>query len=130
VYVADIVQAILLAQEKGNPGEIYNICGDSVSHQTVHNLVSELAGIPAERWNAPRPLMIGLAWWMEQVARLTRQEPFYPLNLRHYVFNNWRVDSTKARRELGYEPTPLREGLAKTIAWYNSLGNRTTRRPM
>jgi nucleoside-diphosphate-sugar epimerase len=123
VYVDDIVQAILLAQDRGKPGEIYNICADPVTHQTVHNLVSELAGIPASRWNAPRVLMLSLAWAMEQMALLTGREPFYPLNLQHYVFKNWVVDSQKARRELRFQPTPLREGLAKTIAWYKSLDN-------
>ena len=123
VYVGDIVQSILLALKEGGSGEVYNICGESVTHQDVHNLVSELGEIPAGRWNAPRPLMLGLAWGMEQVARHTRQEPFYPLNLRHYVFNNWLVDSSKARRELGFRPTPLRDGLAKTIVWYTTLEN-------
>jgi len=122
VYVDDIVQAILLAILQGTPGEIYNICDDSVTHESVHALVSELAGIPTSRWNAPRPMMIGLAWGLEQLARLTGREPFYPLNLQHYVFNNWLVNSQKARRELGFQPTPLREGLAKTISWYKSLG--------
>ncbi len=122
VYVDDIVQAIRLAMTRGVPGEIYNICDDSVSHDTIHGLVSELAGIPTGRWNAPRPLMISLAWGLEQLARITGQEPFYPLNLQHYVFNNWLVNGQKARRELGFKPTPLKEGLAKTIAWYKSIG--------
>jgi nucleoside-diphosphate-sugar epimerase len=51
---------------------------------------------------------------------VTRTEPFWPMNLRSYVYNNWRVSSDKARRELGFQPTSFREGARRTIAWYRA----------
>ncbi len=118
VYVPDVASAVSKALKKGTPGETYNICDRAVSHLRINNIVSELLGITPRRWNAPKPAMVFLAGLLEAWARLNQREPFYPLNLRHYVFHDWQVDSTKARRALGVEYTPLEDGLRETVAWY------------
>jgi nucleoside-diphosphate-sugar epimerase len=55
---------------------------------------------------------------LEGISAVTGQEPFWPLNLKSYVYNYWRVSNEKARRELGFVPTDFREGARRTIAWY------------
>ncbi len=118
VFVPDVASAVVSALTKAQPGEIYNICDQPVSHAEVNRLVSDLLGISRQRWNVPGGLMITLAGLMELGARVSGREPFYPLNLRHYVFNDWLVDNTKARADLDFSPTPLHEGLRQTIEWY------------
>ncbi len=118
VFVPDVARAVVSALSRAMPGEIYNICDEPVSHAEVNRIVSELLGISPRRWNIPGGLLIALASLMELGAKVTAREPFYPLNLRHYVFNDWLVSNRKARHELGFSPTPLREGLRQTINWY------------
>jgi len=36
--------------------------------------------------------------------------------------HDWAFDSSRARRELGYEARSLREGLTATFAWLRELG--------
>ncbi len=124
-FVPDAARAIWAAVDAGRSGEIYHVSGDSVTHARVNRVVSECAGIRSWRLNAPRRVMIALAFLMEASARLTGKEPFYPLNLKHYVFQDWRVRCCKAREELGFEPTPLEEGLRSTVAWYRSMDVRS-----
>ncbi|TAK13654.1 MAG: NAD-dependent epimerase/dehydratase family protein [Anaerolineae bacterium] len=119
-YVPDVAEVAQSALTLGRAGEIYNVCDRSISHNTVNGMVSRLLGIPAWRFPAPRRLMIFLAILMEASAKLSRREPFYPLNLRHYIFNDWDVNSDKARSELGFRPTPIEEGLKNTVAWYRA----------
>jgi nucleoside-diphosphate-sugar epimerase len=57
---------------------------------------------------------------MTGLARYTKREPFWPLNLRSYVYNYWRVSSEKARRELGFQPTDFETGARATIAWFRA----------
>ncbi|MBN2501546.1 MAG: NAD-dependent epimerase/dehydratase family protein [Anaerolineales bacterium] len=121
VYAPDVARAAHLAIKFGRVGEIYNICGRSITHLVLNRMVSELLDIDPWRLNVPSQEMILLAWLMEFTARLTQREPFYPINLRHYVFNDWQVRSAKARLELGFEPTELREGLQETIDWYREI---------
>jgi nucleoside-diphosphate-sugar epimerase len=127
VFVKDVAQAVTLALEKDWPsgnwdGRVYNICDQPYSHAHVNQLVSELLGINSWRLNVPRWLMIMIASMMERWAQIDGREPFYPLNLRYYVFNDWLVSNEKARRDLGFEPTSLWEGLSQTVAWYRGKG--------
>jgi nucleoside-diphosphate-sugar epimerase len=120
VYVPDVAVAAADALAKARTGQLYNICGRPYTHNQVNDIASRLLGISPRRWDAPKWLMLTLAWLMEQAARISGREPFYPLNLRHYVFNDWNVTSEKAIRELGFTPTSLEEGLAATVNWLRS----------
>lgn len=117
VYVPDVVQGILAALERGRAGEVYHLHDDPPTLREVNWLVGRLAGIGAWRLPAPRLGLLALAAVLEAWARLNHREPFYPLNLRHYVFPDWRASNAKARRELGFHPTPLAEGLRAAVAW-------------
>lgn len=117
VHIADAAQGVLAALERGRPGEIYHLHDDPPTLAEANRLVSRLAGISPFRLNVPVPLILAFAALLEGLSRLTGREPLYPLNLRHYVFPDWQASNAKARRELGFTPTPLEEGLQETIAW-------------
>jgi|FLYN01.1.fsa_nt_gi nucleoside-diphosphate-sugar epimerase len=119
-YIADVAQGVMKALECGCPGEIYNICGDWITHREAFDIVVEEARLPWPRLPIPGWMGIATAHVLEAISIITRREPFWPLNLRSYVYNNWRVSSEKARRELGFEPTGFREGARRTIAWYRA----------
>jgi len=122
VYIGDVAAAILSALERATPGEIYNICGESLHHREVDQIVSEESGIGRFRLNIPSWSMIALARVWTALSTYTRIEPYYPLNLRSYVFNDWHVTSDKARRELGFTPISFREGVRLTLNWYREIG--------
>jgi nucleoside-diphosphate-sugar epimerase len=122
VYIKDVAMSILLALHHGVPGQIYQICGETLTHQEANAIVSEEAGITNFRLNFPSWSMIALAYAWTALSEITHTEPYYPLNLRSYVFNNWRVSSAKAQRELGFVPTPFRDGIRETLRWYQSAG--------
>jgi len=121
-YIGDVAASIVAALRKGRPGEVYNICGDPLTHVEANHIVSDEAGITHFRINVPGWSMIALAHLWTALSEYTRVEPYYPLNLRSYVFNNWRVSSDKARRELGFSPISFREGARRTLAWYRQIG--------
>ena len=117
VYVPDVAHGVLAALERGRAGEVYHLHDAPPTLREVNRLVGRLAGIGAWRPPAPPVALLLLAALLEARARFTGREPFYPLNLRHYVFPDWRASNAKARRELGFRPTPLAEGLRATVAW-------------
>jgi nucleoside-diphosphate-sugar epimerase len=119
-YIADVVQGVISALEQGQVGEVYNICGDWISHKEAFDIVCAEANLHWPRLPIPGWLGINTARILELFSTITRTEPFWPLNLRSYVYNNWRVSTEKARRELGFVPTPFRDGARQTIAWYRA----------
>ncbi|HEX9097358.1 MAG TPA: NAD-dependent epimerase/dehydratase family protein [Candidatus Dormibacteraeota bacterium] len=122
VYVADVVQGLLLALERKQAvGQIYNIDDDNCPTQKeLLKEIAEQVGARPPRIHVPRSLLYSAAYVAERVAALTHSSQ--PLVTRHgvalYGTNN-RYSIDKARKELGYKPqVPLREGIRLTAAWY------------
>lgn len=121
-YVGDAAKAIEAALKLGRVGQIYNISNQSISHKEANFIVSCLAGRSSWRVNFPGWLMLEFSKFLELLACFTRREPFYPKNLKPYVFNDWLVDFSKAQRELGFVPSTFTEGAQRTLEWYRSIG--------
>lgn len=128
-FAPDVAQAIVLALTHARPGHIYNISGESLDHNSINNIISDLAGIGRWRIGVPVPAVLALARTMTLLARYTGREPFYPINFAHYVFQDWPVSSAKAEAELGFRATPFAEGARQTLEWYWSTGQLARRRP-
>jgi len=111
LYVEDHCAGILSALERGRPGEKYNIggFGERTNLEIVDALCGELERIlpPSEN-----PALAGAG-----VARYADLKQFVtdrPGHDRRYA-----IDSSKAQRELGWQPAHvLEEGLAATVQWY------------
>lgn len=119
-FIDDVAEGILLALEKGRSGEVYNICGDPLSHREAFDVICKEANLKFPRLNIPGFIGLRFAQFLTGLSHITRQEPFYSTGLRSYVFNDWRVNTDKAKRELGFVPTPFEEGARRTIAWYRA----------
>lgn len=121
-YVGDAAQAIEAALKCGRPGQIYNVSDQSISHREANQIVSQLANRSSWRINMPGWLMIQFSRILEFIALFTGREPFYPKNLEPYVFCDWIVDSSKAKRELNFTPSTFAQGAHQTLDWYHSIG--------
>jgi len=126
VYVKDVVQAVFLALEKGQPGRKYFLSDGAVYQSaTFSNLLHEELGRPWWiRIKAPIWLLRVITFCGEYWGRITGKL----IVLNNDKFNilrqrNWRCDITPAKRELGYNPAyPLERGVKETIAWYKANG--------
>ena len=121
-YAPDVARGIVAALERGRPGEIYNLSGPSLSQRQANDIISDAAGISRWRLNMPAWPLLLLAHLWTVASRFTGREPFYPRNLAHYVFQDWRVSSAKARADLNFQTTPFRQGACETLKWYRQQG--------
>jgi dihydroflavonol-4-reductase len=120
VYISDVAQSVMLALKQGKLGETYNICGQWLTHKDVFDIVCAEAGLWSFRPPIPGWLGIFTSRVMTAMGNMIGREPFWPLNLRSYVYNYWRISNAKAQRELGFVPTTFNEGARQTIAWYRA----------
>jgi nucleoside-diphosphate-sugar epimerase len=122
IYVPDLACVIHNALNMGQPGEIYNVSGPSQSHRDINATISHITGVTPHWINVPGPLILLFARAWTALSKITRREPYYPINMAPYVFNDWIVDSGKATRELALQPTPFVDGARATLEWYSQIG--------
>ncbi len=126
VYVADVVQAVFLALEKGENGRKYFLSdGEVYQSSTFSRLIHEELGRPWWiRITAPVWVLRIITFFGEYIGRLTgkisvlNNDKFNILRQR-----NWRCDIQPAIHELGFQPTvKLKEGVRRSIKWYRENG--------
>ena len=124
VYISDLVKGILLAKEKGQKGEIYNLAGGEIL--AVRDMVSEIASVCGRK--LPQVFIPALparlaAVLLELAFLPLRREP--PLNRSKLSFflHSKPLSIDKARRQLGFAPeVDFKSGIAKAASWYMSQG--------
>ena len=111
-----MAHAHLLAMDRGTPGESYIIAGPCHTLVEAFDVAAEVAGRPAPRLHVPPAVLKALAVVAELVGRvLPLPDMFSAESLRVTAGTTYLGDNSKAKRELGYDPRPLAEGLAETL---------------
>ncbi|MBL8046380.1 MAG: NAD-dependent epimerase/dehydratase family protein [Anaerolineales bacterium] len=125
-HVDDIARGHLLAMEKGKPGENYYVCGPVHTFIEGLKLAQELTGIPAPGMTASPSMLKTMSAMMSVVEKVVPVPDNYSSEyLRVSAGATYIGSNAKAKRELGWEPRPLREGLAETMQWeMKQLGMR------
>jgi nucleoside-diphosphate-sugar epimerase len=115
-HVDDIVQGHILAMEKGKSGESYIIAGEPKTLIDALGLAEQHTGIPAPKMHPTPGMMHGMAAIMGAVGRvIPLPEMFSGEYLRVAAGATYLGSNAKARRELGYDPRPLADGLPETL---------------
>lgn len=114
-HVDDVAQAHIAAMERGKAGETYIIAGPPHPFIEVMQLLEQISGIPAPR-GVPPGVFKTMAAVMSVVERIIPvPESLAAEGLRVIAGVTYLGDNGKARRELGYSPRPLAEGMAETL---------------
>lgn len=114
VDVHDVARGHLLADEKGTPGERY-ILGNR--NYTWDRLFADLARISGVE---PPPLKLPPALALRMVELLERGPGRAPVTRMEVKSASqwWTYRSTKAKRELGWAPSPHEDAIEATVQWY------------
>jgi nucleoside-diphosphate-sugar epimerase len=115
VFSEGVARGQLLAAEKGRDGERYILCDRHVTLRELAETVVRVAGRGRVPPTLPLPLARGLAFAGEGLSRLIRRPPLLSKGQLHYFTWNAAPDSSKAQSELGWETTPLEEGIRRTL---------------
>ena len=116
-HVDDVARGHALAMEKGRPGESYFLCGPIHSLIDGMRMVERITGVPAPRLVVPAGLLKGLSAVAGVVERIVPLPDDYSSEyLRVNAGSTYLGTNEKARRELGWAPRSLEDGLPETLA--------------
>lgn len=119
VDIRDAAQAALLAERHGRVGERYIIANEYVRNRDFFTMATEMCGKKPPLF-LPYRLSYALAWAIEGVMKLLRRKDYLVSTDAVFLSDVFgELDSGKARRELGWNPRPLRETVRDAIAWFS-----------
>jgi nucleoside-diphosphate-sugar epimerase len=115
-HVEDTAAGIVLALDKGTPGETYIIAGPKATMREAVNVVADVSGRKAPKRALPTPLMKAMIPIGPLVGKMMGQPP----NLRELIsaadgVTFW-ASNEKAKRDLGFDPRGLEQGFEAMLA--------------
>ena len=124
VAVEDVAAGHLLADERGEVGERYLLGNRNFTIDRLFADLGRLSGVEPPALKLPLAAAIALA---RAIAPLPGASAVTETELRGMSLR-WAYRSTKAKRELGWAPSPHEECLEETIAWYREREGEQLRR--
>lgn len=121
VGIDDAARALILAAEKGRPGERYLISERMISNADVVRIAADAAGVPAPTKKIPLPLAYAMAALGSAKAKLTGTDERLSLGSLRLMRAEAPVDCEKAKRELGWQPRPVEESIREAAKFWVSL---------
>src|SRR5215831_677886 len=108
VDVRDVAMGLLLAMERGQPGQRYILGGDSISLKKLLAIVGVISGRSALRIPIPAAMAQTTAAVLEFIAdHVTHKAPAGTIEGVQIALRAQGLSIEKARRELGYAPRPI-----------------------
>ena len=130
VAARDIVEGHLLCMQKGRTGHKYIFASEYKTISDILDLYEEVSGIPRPRRRIPTPIM----YVFSEVASfyLSRfhpnfQQRFTPGAIR-LLKKRRHANIDKAKQELGYRPTSIRDAVHEAYAFHHARGAITNPR--
>jgi nucleoside-diphosphate-sugar epimerase len=114
-FVEGVAAGHLLAAEKGKDGERYILADGYADFRELAETAKRIAGRGRVPPRMPVPVAKAVANLGAGLSRLTRRPPLLPKGQLEYILWQARPDSSKAQRELGWQTTPLDQGVRKTL---------------
>jgi dihydroflavonol-4-reductase len=117
VDVRDAAQGMLLAAERGRPGERYILNAQNLTLAAFFQRLERISGVKAPLFKLPasRPLALGIGQLFTRAVRAIGGVP--PVSEASIEMGQyfWYCDASKAERELGFRPRDPGETLRETV---------------
>src|SRR5262249_52297569 len=117
----EVARAHLTAVTRGDIGENFLLGGTDATYAELTAIMAALLGVKPPK-PAPAFILKAIGSVNEWMSYFTGKEPDMTLGSATLVCSDWRVDSSKAVRELGYRPTSLREMTEDSYRWQKDEG--------
>ncbi len=117
----DVLDALLLAWQKGRRGERYIINGENLLIREVFNQIADCAGVKRPFIYLPRPLIFSVGRVGDVLETLGKKGPLNSETAWTAVLFHW-FDASKARRELGLTFRPAAEAIEESVRWMKDNG--------
>lgn len=118
VGIVDAARAMILAEEKGLVGERYVISERWIDYQELFTLAANAAGAKPPKIKLPIFVLYMMAAIADVVTRIKGVENRMSVSSIKCASKVNDMDSSKAKKELGWQPAPLEESIEEAVQFY------------
>jgi dihydroflavonol-4-reductase len=122
VDVRDTAEGHLLACERGRPGERYILGCENLTLEQIFARLGAISGRKPPTRRIPHTVAYAAGILSTTWARLSGEEPRVPLDAVRMARKRMFVSAAKAGRELGFQPSPVDDALARAVKWFIDNG--------
>lgn len=123
-HAADVAEGQLRAATVGRPGEMYFLADRVMTLYEFLDAAARAAGVGPPRRRVPMSVARLAARFSELRSRFRGRTPMITRAALDLAALDVVIDSSKARRELGWAPRPFDERLKETMAWFQATYGR------
>ncbi len=118
IDIRDAASAALQAEKFGRAGERYIIANEFISNREFYGIAAAWGGHPP-----PRVIPLSVGWTIatlaEAIFKLLRKKDYLLSKDAVFLSNAFqRMDNSKARRELQWNPRPIRNTINDAAKWF------------
>lgn len=128
-HMRKVAMAHVVAFTRGRPGEHYILGGPDVTWKEIIRIASHLLGKPAPQWRIPALLFRLYAHLEYRISTWIGRTPTFSPHTAEILAITVLMDSSKAIRELDYQPSSVEEMLADCYQWMVGTGMLPKLRP-
>lgn len=123
VAVGDVARAHVAALDRGQPRRRYLVAGENLSFDELWRKLGAVSGRRAPRHRMPHAAAMVAALVDEVRCRvMSGAQPVVPLEGARMARHHMYVESSRARDELGVNPTSVDVALEESVRWYRDNG--------
>jgi nucleoside-diphosphate-sugar epimerase len=116
-HVEDVAEGLILAAEKGRPGESYILTGPAVPLGEVIDFWGQLTGKRPPVLRIPARFLVALAPLFEILGNIVPLPALFSADAARVLGVTYMGRSDKARSELGWRTRSMQEGMSQTFDW-------------
>lgn len=121
VSVHDVIQALLVARERGKNGERYILSGENLTIKDTFTRIAKLAGAEPPAIYLPNLAVKAIGKVGDILENMGKKGPLNSENAWTAILYHW-FDNSKAKAELGFNPRPAQEALSESVGWMKEQG--------
>jgi nucleoside-diphosphate-sugar epimerase len=107
VGVEDVCRAMMLLTESGITGERFILVSENLSNHELLNIIADSLKVGRPFINAFRPVLMGVAWVMEMIQKVTGKRAFIDRATARVTLSRTYYSSEKIKHRIGFEFTPI-----------------------
>ena len=117
IHINDLIGALLLAKDNGKPGEVYLVAGrEAKTQKELFSLLAKYLNVKPPAKSVSKQLAYLMAYYSMLSARLKGRNPkLLPEHISR-IASSRTYDTSKSRRDLGFQPTVDYEHGAEEMA--------------